>query len=134
MWPKAIHNPHNESEPTRVRKPFWTSTFNMIGGVSGLLAIALVIWRGGGIERQVNIDASRIDQLETIGSPNFRMHERSDDERVRELSRRIGQAEELAKQSVDLKIEVRVLGSKLDNITKQLEDLKAAAAVVKIRP
>lgn len=134
MWLRAIHKPCNESDPTRVRKPFWTSMFNMIGGVSGLLAFALVIWRGGAVERQVNVNTGRIDQLETIGSPNFRMHESSDDERVRELSRRIGQAEELAKQSVDLKIEVRVLGSKLDNITKQLEDLKAAAAVVKIRP
>lgn len=108
--------------------------FNLLGGTAGALAIALVIWRGGAIERQVEIDSVRLTKLEISGSPNLEAHVKMDDERVADLARRMAMAEDSAQRSMDLKVEIRVLGTKLDAITERLRSIENNAAVVKVKP
>lgn len=109
------------------------SAFNFLGGVGGLLSICVVFWRGGAIERQVDIDSGRLTHLEQGGSPGLREHVKMDDERVSDLSRRMGLLEDSVKQGLDLKVEVRVLGTKLDNIANRLERMEQNAALIKMQ-
>lgn len=109
-----------------------SSVFNFLGGVSGLLSICVVFWRGGAIEKQVDVTAKDVTEIRQTGSAGLREHVKMDDERVMDLARRMGQLEDYVKQAVDLKIEVRVLGSKLDNIATRLERMEQNAAVIKL--
>lgn len=108
-----------------------SSLFNLLGGVSGLLSICVVFWRGGAIEKQVDVTAKDVTEIRQTGSAGLREHVRMDDERVSDLARRMAQLEDYVKQAVDLKIEVRVLGSKLDNIAVRLERMEQNSAVIK---
>lgn len=117
------------------------SLFNLVGGVAGFLAIALVIWRGGALERQVEIDTVRqgknedaIAELSKGGSSGLKQHIQMDDERVADLARRLTMAEEATRQAMDLKVEIRVLGTKLDAMVERLKSIEVNATVVKVKP
>lgn len=138
----SIHLSHQDTKHTKPPMPPKAQTFlntvapafNLLGGTAGALAIGLVIWRGGAIERQVEIDTGRIQAIESSGSPGLAAHVKMDDERVSDLARRLTMAEDSTRQAMDLKVEIRVLGTKLDAVVERLKSIENNAAVVKLKP
>lgn len=55
-------------------KQRFTSVFNAIGGVSGLLALLTIAVFGGEMKRQITINTAAIRDLQTMGSIGLQTH------------------------------------------------------------
>ena len=107
-----------------------SALFNFVGGFAGLIACGLVVWRGGAIEEKVLANDRRLDRLEISGSPALAAHVQMDDMRVADIRGQLKTQAEQLTAAVDLKVEVRVLGTKmetrLDAVTERLKSLEGA--------
>lgn len=103
------------------RKNILVSVFNLLGGMSGLLAIGLVVWKGGALAQTVIDHGRRLDSIESSGSVGLREHVKLDDERVKEMQVRISTSEAVAGKVTELVGEVRVINVKLDALKEQLQ-------------
>lgn len=56
------------------RIPGIWAVFNMVGGVSGLLALLTVAMLGGELKRQVMVNTKRLEVIEMTGSPSVQAH------------------------------------------------------------
>lgn len=75
---------------------------------------------------------SNSDTLRTLlkdGSPGLQKHEAEDNSRVQALMKRMDNTEEYVRQSIDLKVEVRVLAATLDQRLKSIENKLVVAPV-----
>ena len=102
--------------------------FSFIGGLSGLLSIALIIWKGGVLWQMVVEHDRRIVSIENGGSMGLREHVKLDDERVGAMQRGITEQREaqnkLLSQVGDLATDVKVINAKLDSIKEQISNKK----------
>jgi hypothetical protein len=96
--------------------------FNAIGGVSGLLSIVLLVWRGGALVQQVNDHDRRIVAVEQFGSSALGTHVKYDDERVQTLKERTLRLENILVALPDLQREVAVVNVKMDGLQKTLDE------------
>ena len=98
--------------------------FNAIGGVSGLLAISLVVWKGGAISQTVSDHDRRLAIVEVRGSQGLGEHVKYDDERVTNLNKRVDRTETLVTGLIALQTDVAVMGERVTQIQKLLEQRK----------
>lgn len=97
--------------------------FNYVSGLSGLLSIALLVWKGGFLWNTVfDSHERRITAIEQGGSRGLEVHVKQDDERVADLRSRTGRLEEAVLQFSEIKKDVAVLNVKLDSLKDKLED------------
>lgn len=96
------------------------SLLSFFGGVGGLLAISLVIWRGGAIERQQEINTKNANDWAEIGKPKLAEHIKADDESRIELQRRVTRLEELIAAVARMDGKFDALGIKLDGLREEL--------------
>jgi hypothetical protein len=96
------------------------AVMNMLGGMSGLLSIALIVWKGGVLYQHVDDHERRLAIMESGGSIGLREHVKQDDERVNELRLRVVHQEEVSASLLELKGDVKVLNVKMDSIKDQL--------------
>ena len=101
-------------------KILFSSTFNFLGGVSGLLSLALIIWNGGTLWQMVHDHGRRIDSIEQSGSSGLREHVKEDTERVRDLQDRMKRQEEVSLRVVELSGDVKVISVKLDALKEAM--------------
>lgn len=98
--------------------------FDFIGGVSGLLSIVLIIWKGGVLWQMVSDHDRRIGDMERGGSVGLREHVKLDDERVREIQAQQAFDREIRQRLLadmsEMRSEVRVVSAKLDSIKEQI--------------
>lgn len=113
------------------KKNLAASVFTFLGGVSGLISIALIVWKGGAIVNTIEIHGRRLDTIEANGSIGLREHVKMDDERVSDIrQRQIDQAlrmthqEETLTRVLELFGEVKVINTKLDALKEQVKGVK----------
>lgn len=89
------------------------------------------------IDRQVAVNTERLSRLERDGTPGLVTHVKDDDTRVANMTKQIETLTDFVKQSNDLKVEVRVMGTKIDerlgSISERLKRIEENAAVVKLK-
>lgn len=68
--------------------------FNMVGGVSGMLSIALLVWNGGKVVAMVENHEQRLEGIEVRGSSGLQRHEALDDQRVGDITSRLRRCED----------------------------------------
>lgn len=106
------------------------SALTFLSNLSGLLAIALVIWKGGALAEQVSGHEIRIGKIEAVGSIGLQKHEAKDDERVDIMKAQLASLQreyiETRESLYTINIRIGVLGEKIDNIKEQLTVLKPA--------
>ena len=114
-------------------KALFASTFNFLGGISGLISIVIIIWKGGALNQKVESHETRIGNIEQTGSIGLREHVKGDDERVADMrlretdmALRITHQEELTAKLTELFGDVKVINVKLDALKEQI--------TVKIKP
>lgn len=100
------------------------TAFNFLGGLSGMVALLTIAVAGGELRKQVEIDTARISRIEQGGSPGLLAHERMDDERVTDLTRRTVALEEAVKQISDIRGELRSINTKLDMLTEHVKETR----------
>lgn len=110
------------------RKSLIVSTLNFLGGLSGLLSLALLVWKGGMIAQMVAQHETRIGLIESGGSGTVREHVKEDNERIGDLKLRMVRQEDL-NGSINVKLsdlvgEVRVLNFKVDTLNEKLNGPK----------
>ncbi len=98
--------------------------FNFLGGLSGLLSIALIIWKGGVLWQMVADHDRRITNVEQRGSIGLIEHVKLDDERVGAIKSEQAQDREIRQrllESVNSVVsDVKVINTKLDAIKEQI--------------
>lgn len=117
----------NETNGMKAWKGFCAS-FNFIGGLSGLLAIGLLVWKGGELKRQVDVNTVRISNIEAGGSPGLRAHEARDSAEQTEQDRRIADLERAFVSVNEVRVQVGQLNVKVDALKEQ-----AAAVAVQLK-
>ena len=95
--------------------------FNLIGGLSGLLSIALLVFKGGVLLQTVNDHDRRIVQMENGGSSMAREHVKLDDERVTSLKERTAKLEAIMASIPNIERDVAVLRVQIDGLVKVLD-------------
>lgn len=81
---------------------------------------ALVFW-GGGLWQMVSSHETRINNLESRGSPGLKVHEVMDDERFGALKIRVNNFENIVSVVADMRGDLRVIQTKLDKLQEDLE-------------
>jgi hypothetical protein len=102
--------------------------FNLIGGLSGLLSIALLIFKGGVLLQTVDDHDRRIVQMEQGGSSLAREHIKLDDERVQNLKERTARLEAIMASIPNIERDVAVMRVQVENLVKAM-DRKPGAMV-----
>lgn len=95
------------------------SVLNVLGGLSGLITCGAVLISGGRYTRQVDINTERLGFIERTGTPGLIAHERSDDERVEEIKRRMNKVEDAITLLTDVKGRLGIVDERLDNFAKK---------------
>jgi hypothetical protein len=98
-----------------------TEIFNFVGGISGLLSIGLLIFRGGALLQVVSDHDRRIIQMENGGSSLAREHIKLDDERVATLKDRTSKLEAVMALIPNIERDVAVMRVQIDALLKALE-------------
>ena len=98
-----------------------TEIFNFVGGISGLLSIGLLVFRGGALLQTINDHDRRIVQMEIGGSSLAREHIKLDDERVATLKDRTAKIEAVMASIPNIERDVAVLRVQIDALLKALE-------------
>lgn len=111
------------------RKYTAAAILSLISNLSGLLSIALIIWKGGVLWQMVVEHERRLNGIEIGGSVGLREHVKLDDERVRELKEHqdLDQRvrERLLIEVGDLSADVKIINAKLDNISERINSKPA---------
>ena len=95
--------------------------FNLIGGLSGLLSIALLVFKGGVLLQTVDDHDRRIGVMEQGGSSMAREHIKLDDERVQSLKDRTAKLEAIMSSIPNIERDVAVMRRDIDAIVKALD-------------
>ena len=95
--------------------------FNLIGGVSGLLSIGLLVFKGGAITQVVTEHERRIEWVERNGSASLGEHVKYDDERVKNLNERVIRVEGYLAVLPAVQRDVAVMDVKLDTLIKAVD-------------
>lgn len=109
------------------KKNLAASVFNFLGGLSGLISIGLIIWKGGILVATVDNHGKRLDNIEMGGSIGLREHVKLDDERINDIKQRqvdqasrITHQEETVTRLMELYGEVKVINTKLDALKETM--------------
>ena len=84
------------------QKSVFAAMFNFVGGLAGLLSLALIVWNGGTLWQMVQQDHQRIDVIETGGSIGLREHVKEDNQRVADLAARLASQEDSNRRLLDV--------------------------------
>lgn len=107
-----------------LEKDFMARVFSFLGGLSGLLSIALIIWKGGVLWQMVGDHERRINVVETSGSRRLGEHEREDDQRVNDMRQRITHQEDIGARVMDgladIRGDVKVIKATLDDMKAKM--------------
>jgi hypothetical protein len=95
--------------------------FNLIGGLSGLLSIALLVFKGGVLLQTVDDHDRRIGVMEQGGSSMAREHIKLDDERVTSLKERTAKLEAIMSSIPNIERDVAVLRVQIEGLVKALD-------------
>ena len=102
--------------------------FNFTGGLSGFLAIGLLIWKGGALVEKVDNHEARLSSIELLGSVGLREHSKMDDERVgdikqrqNEMSLRMNHQEESLSRLMEIVGDIKAVNAKLDALKEQIK-------------
>lgn len=109
------------------------AAMNLVGGITGALAIGLVIWKGGALQRQVEVNTGRLERLELRGSPALEAHERMDASEQADQNRRLTNVEKLSDVVSDLRVSLSSANVKLDQLQDQVRQLHLAFEAARIR-
>lgn len=90
-----------EEELEMQNKQRFTSVFNAIGGVSGLLALMTIAVFGGEMKRQITINTAAIHDLQTMGSVNLQTHIAADNKETGITADRISNISRLVEKLVE---------------------------------
>lgn len=90
-----------EEELEMQNKQRFTSVFNAIGGVSGLLALLTIAVFGGEMKRQITINTAAIHDLQTMGSVNLQTHIAADNKETGITADRISNISRLVEKLVE---------------------------------
>lgn len=97
------------------------SIFNVVGGVGGLLAISIVIWKGGALYARDLQQETRLCVLEKEGSATLQSYIKVEEERYGFLRDRVKMLEAVLIILPDVKTDVAVLNVKMDAVQKTLD-------------
>lgn len=97
-----------------------------IGAITGLLALALVIFKGGMLVQTISDHDSRIKVVEQAGTLAAQMHIRVDDDRDKDMQARLSKMESIMTTIIETRADVRVMSVKLDTLAASLEEHKKA--------
>ena len=111
----------NEHESKSNRANMVKEIFNLIGGLSGLLSIALLVFKGGVLLQTVDDHGRRISTMENGGSSLAREHIKLDDERVTNLKERTAKLEAIMSSIPNIERDVAVMRRDIDSIVKALD-------------
>lgn len=109
------------------QKKTLAAIFNFIGGVSGLISIAIILLKGGMLLQKVDGHETRLNNIEATGSIGLREHVKMDDERVTDVRNRTARLEDAMMKLVDLNADVKVLNAKVDSLKEQLSKAEVRA-------
>lgn len=98
--------------------------FNFIGGVSGLLSIVVLIWKGGALAQTVADHDRRISVFEVHGSVGLTEHVKYDDERVSNLKDRVTRVETALLNLAEMQKDIAVMAVQVGQIQKTVERVK----------
>lgn len=109
------------------QKTLAQSVFSFLGGVSGLISIGLIVWKGGILWSVVETHTEklatherRFESIESSGSMGLREHVKLDDVRVAELQAEQKNQREVSNKVIELVGEVKLVNFKLDELKAQI--------------
>lgn len=95
-----------------------------VGGVTGCLAIGLVIFKGGVLVEKVANHESRISGVEAGGTMSARSHIAVDEERDREMARQIAELRTAMLTISDLKADVKIMANNFVTLAASVSEMK----------
>lgn len=106
------------------KKNALASVFNLVGGMSGLLSIALLIWKGGALMQKVDDHDRRILTIESNGSGALIAHDREDKTHHAAADTRLTRLEDgfmkMLENVAEIRSDTRSLNVKFDAMKEQL--------------
>lgn len=103
--------------------------FQLFAGIGGCAALVVA----GAIQRQVQVNSYRLDNIERGGSPGLMAHVQKDQAEQQEQDRRLLEGEkDRAAFNVavgDLRVQLGTMNAKLDSLKEQVAVLTAKTAV-----
>lgn len=106
------------------RRNLVAAMLSAVGGVGGLVAIALVIWRGGALAQVVEGLEVRVARIEINGSNGLQIHEAKDDQRVADIQHRLDRLESMLTTVARIETKLDLVKEALDDHKKQIAPLK----------
>jgi hypothetical protein len=97
-----------------------TGILSFIGGVSGFIAIATLVFYGGAMAEQVRVLNARVTTLEAMGSPPLREHVKQDSAEYQSLSERVTRLENIM---ITIPAELSRISTKLDLVKEKVDKL-----------
>lgn len=97
-----------------------------IGAITGLLALALVIFKGGMLVQTISDHDGRLKVVEQAGTLAAQMHIRVDDDRDKEIQTRIAKMESVMTTIIETRADVRIMSIKIDTLAESLNEHKKA--------
>lgn len=98
---------------------------NLVGGVSGILALATMIFYGGALVEKIRGMDVRLTAVEINGSIQLQKHIVTDDQRTMDELQRLKEVEEAIKRMVnmesdirEIKVEVKYLSGRGNGLSK----------------
>lgn len=105
---------------TRPTKYYWWPLFTASGGLSGVLAVLVVIWRGGELNHEVRVLDTRVSIIETLGSVQVQKHIAIDDARVGDARARLDKVEVAVEALPRIEVKLDLLKEELRQLQAQL--------------
>lgn len=86
---------------------------NFFGGISGILAIATLIFYGGAMVERLRAVEIRVNVIEAQGSPTCQQHIATDNERFTSEERRMSEMEVVLKQYAAMAADIREIKTEI---------------------